>query len=318
MSGSLDLADVGAAKGLESGKTFSPPVIGAMAACFVIGIALMWAAMSSANANALVAMQEEDAVNIRDAVKPKLDNFQELNEKILQMDATTPNPELAAELAKADFVVPGAILSTVRVPLPGSVTDSVAGYAADSYMLKSLLEEHDRLTNKADKEELDEILKGNEAIQNNKAFAVVFDPQDVIKNSGSEDYQPKRGQLVGIRDFKEESKKYEIEILGAGRLGEVEPQKIIPIETSQILKSGGQNALSRYQYRVRNLKYHATKIANYVPNLRDSLESAASGEMGEAASEAPAEAAPAAAPEAAPEAEPAEEPAAEPAADPSE
>ena len=308
----------GDTRGLESGKSFSVPVIGAMAVCFVVGMAIMWAAMSSVNANALVAMQEEDAINVRDAVKPKVQNFQELAQKITTMDPNAPDGALATELAAADFVVPGAILSTVRVPLPGSVTDSVAGYAADSYMLKALLDEHVRLTNKADKEELEQILKGNEAVQNNKAFAVMFDHQDVVKNSKAEDYQPKRGRLVGVRDFKDETKKYEIEFLGSGNLGEVDPQQIIPIDTAQILKSSGQNALSRYQFRVRNLRFHATKMANYTPNLLDSLDSAASGEPAGGAAEAPAEAAPAPEPE--PEPEPAAEPekAEEPAEAPSE
>ena len=54
---------------------------------------------------------------------------------------------------------------------------------------------------------------------------------------------------------------------------------------------------------------HAAKIANYAPNLLDSLDSAAAGDTGEAAAEAPAEEAPAAAPEPEPAAE--EEPAKE-------
>ena len=195
-------------------------MIAAMVVTFLVGIAVMYALMSSVNANALVAMQEEDAANLAKAATPKIQAFQEVAEKIAKLDASAPNGALATELASAEFVIPGSILSNVRVPLPAGVTDSVTGYAVDSAQLKALLEEHARQINKVDQEELEQILKGSEAVQNNRAFAVIYDYEDVIKNASSEDYQPKRGVLVGVRDFKKESKKYEIEFLEQLLLGE--------------------------------------------------------------------------------------------------
>lgn len=278
------------------------------AICAVVGIVFGVAFMSGQNASALLEMQTEDAQKLQEAVKPKVDEFQTVVEKISKMNSNTPDATLANELAEYDFVVPGAILASVRIPLPAGATDTVSQFAADTQHLKTLIDDHKRLTTKVDAEEIQAILENNKALQDNRAFAVMYDVDDVRKNSEGEKYQPKPGRLVGVKDYNQEKNVYEIEFLGAGRTGEVTPEKIVPIETSQILKTGGQNAMQRYSWRVRNLKYYANKINGYVDSMQNSLATAASGDM-EAVPPAPAVAAPAEEPAAEPPAaeEPAEE-----------
>lgn len=296
-SGTFDITDVSGAATMDSGRAFSPAVLGLAVVAFLIGVALMWATMSSVNANKLVTMQEEDAAALKAAVTPKVQNFTELHDKIMALNETQPNPEAAEALAATDFAVPGAVLATVRVPLSGGVTDTVSQYAADTQMLKSLLDEHRRLTTKVDKEELEQLLSGEEAIKNNPAFGVLFDVKDVVKNADKDGYEPKAGTLVGVRGLDEKEKKYDVEYLGSGNLGKVEPSNLILLEKSQILKSGGQNALTRYTQRVRMLKYHADRINKYAPHLVTQLDRAVGGEEGaaaapaaeEPAAEAPAE-----------------------------
>ncbi len=278
-SGSFDITNVSGAAEMDQGSAFSKSAIGLATVTFIVGIALMWATMSSVNANQLLSMQEEDAQKLTTAVKPKVQEFIDISDEIMEMSYTAPNLELAEKLGKAEFAIPGGILASVRVPLSGGLTDSVAQYAADSAMLKTMLQDHQRMTAKVDKEEITQILNGEEAVKNNKAFGVVYDVQDVMKNADSEDYQPKRATLVGVRDFKEDEKKYEIEYLSSGKLAFSEPKNLILLDKAQILKAGGQNALTRYTNRVKNIKYQTDKMKKYAPSLLESLERAASGEV---------------------------------------
>lgn len=249
------------------------------AICLVVGIVFGVAFMSGQNASRLLEMRTEDARSLRDAVKPKVADFQAVAEKIQKMNSDTPNGELAKELAEEDFALPGSALAAVRIPLPGGVTDTVAQFAADTKELQTALDEHARLTNKVDAEEIKAILENNEALQENRAFGVIYDVEDVRKSSAEDNYQPKRGRLVGVKDYDKENNQYVIELLGSGEERKVPPEKIIPLEVKEILKTGGQNALARYKWRVRNLKYLAGKISKYTGSMQDSLNVAADGDM---------------------------------------
>jgi hypothetical protein len=290
----MDFSSIGGDKSIDEGSVFSPKMLVIFAICLVVGIVFGVAFMSGQNANALLEMRTADAKKLRDAVKPKIADFNSVAEKIGKMSSDSPDGELAKELAAVDFALPGAALASVRIPLPGSVTDTVAQFAADTKELQTALDEHARLTNKVDAEEIKALLENNKALQENKAFGVIYDVEDVRKNSDKDNYQPKRGRLVGVKDYDKENNQYVIELLGSGDERKVPPEKIVPLEVKEILKTGGQNALHRYKWRVRNIKYLASKISKYSDSLQESLDRTASGEMDSpgaapAAEEAPAE-----------------------------
>ncbi len=247
MSASFDVGSVGGDAGIDEGSVFSPKLLVIFAICVVVGVIFGVAFMSGQNASKLLDMRTEDAAALRDAVKPKVAEFESVAEKIQKMDSDTPNGELAKELAEVDFALPGAALASVRIPLPGGVTDTVAQFAADTKELQNALDEHSRLTNKVDAEEIKAILENNKALQENRAFGVIYDVDDVRKNSDSDNYQPKRGRLVGVKDYDKENNQYVIELLSSGEERKVPPQKIIPLEVKEILKTGGQNAMQRYK-----------------------------------------------------------------------
>jgi len=125
-----------------------------------------------------------------------------------------------------------------------------------------MLKQHDRLTNKVDKEELEKLMKDNKVL-NESGFGVLFDFKYTLNNGGNDNYRPKMGTLVAFKKMDEKSHEVEVEFLGSGEKGKVPVQGFIPIDKGQILKTGGQNALQRYQQRVRRLKFQAKKIAKY-------------------------------------------------------
>ncbi len=295
-SASIDLSAIGGG-GFEAGKTFSAPVIGALVVATFIGAAFMWAIMSSWNANQLLEIQQNDAIKLRDAARPKIAAFTELAEKIAKMPTVSPDFDAADALTTADFAISGAVLSNVTIPLPGTTTDSVSTYAADSAQLKQMLADHKRYTNGVDRDELTKLMEDNKAVEENAGFGIVINPQAIADKWDKDDYRPQMGTLVGFKKVIEESKKVEIAILPAGDIRQVPLNEFIPIDKAQILKAGGQNAMQRYAYRVKNIKFQANKISQYTESLLTSLDIAAGN-------------APAAA--AAPVEEAAEEPAAAP------
>lgn len=279
-------------------------MIAALAVAALVGAAFSWAGMSAVNANQLIEIRQNDAKKLRDAVKPKVANFEETNAKIAKLSGLAPDLDLAKDIADDDFVVPGSVLASVTIPLEGMATDNVANYAADTTALKQMLNDHVRYTS-ADAEELQKISDENKAVQENAGFGVVVDPKKIAENFDKEGFVHERGRLVGFKKFLEKEGKVEITILPAGDVRQVEVNQFVPIEAAEILKAGGQNALQRHKMRIANIKFKANQIEKYRDSLVDSLEMAAGGTSSGAAA-APAKEAPAEEPAAEPEAETAE------------
>ena len=289
-------------------------MIGALVVAAVIGAVFSWALNSSLTANQLIEIQENDAMRLRDAVKPRVAAFEELATKINSMSNSAPQFDLVEELSKAEFAVAGSILTTVTIPLPGTTMDNVANYAADTIQLQQMISDHRRYTNDVDKEELLKLIEDNKAVQENMGFGVLINPETIAENYKKDDYRPPMGMLVGVKSMVEDQKRVEITILPAGDVRQVPYAEFVGLDPSAILKAGGQNALARHSLRVRNLKFQVHKISQYTTAMLDSLEVASGGEAGSAPA-APA-AAPAEEPE--PAAAPAEEEAAEEEAAPAE
>lgn len=298
---SMDIMS-GGGQDIDKVQVFSPKMFVLFAICGVVGIVFGVAFMSGQNANALLEIRKNDAKSLAKTATPKIAEFDSVVEDVKKLDPNIPDPDLAKKLAETDFALPGSVLSTVTIPLPGSATDLVAQYTADTTHLKTLLDHHARMTTKVDSEELEQLAENNKALEGNKAFGILFDAEHVRKNSESEKYVPKEGRLVGVKDFDKEKNVFQVEFLGSGNEGEVPPEKFIPISVTQILKSGGQNALSRHQKRVRNIQYYTKKIDDYTGNIVDALDAAAAGDE---SAPAAVDSEPAAEPE--PQPEPAEE-----------
>lgn len=274
MSGFADVSLVG---DFEKGKTFTGPMIALGVIAFIVGAAFAWAASQAATAHQLIEIQQADAAKLRDQVVPRVQAFADVATKVKALNVNTPDFEAAEALAVDNFVVTGSILASVTIPMPGRATSSVANYAADSANLRSLLAEHNRFTNVVDKEELQALLEENKEIEAHSGFGVIIDPR-AISEWESDSYRPKMGQLVGFRRAMEDEKKVEIAILPGGDVRQVNLHQFIPIEKSQILKAGGQNALQRYSLRVRNLKYHVDQIEKYSASVIDAVNVAAGAE----------------------------------------
>jgi hypothetical protein len=242
-----------------------------------VGIMFGWIAANSMQNRDVYNARSKDAARIHEALEAKLANLDEAKKLAKTMQPTEPNPELNEKLAALELAPEGNLLGGNRLLLGPEVIDSVTNYTADARLLERMLDDHERLT-KADKKELEALVEGNEVVKKDQ-FAVLFDYDHLAKKSGSEDYMPRKGQLVTVPSLeKDEDGKIEVELLNSDRTIKTPIQGLLPLDKGQLMKSGGETALNRYQMRVARINRQILAFDQYRKGMMTKLESLASME----------------------------------------
>lgn len=256
---------------------FSPKFLGLFVILLVIGLIFGWAAASSGNSSKLYNSQTADALRIQEALESKIANFEEANSTISKLSASEIDFEAAASLAKADFAIDGNVIKGDRLLLGASLIDKITGYTVDSNMLKTMLAEHDRMTNKVDRKELEELKENNELLDKDR-FAILFNYDYLAKNSGNDNYVPgSDNRLVTVTSMeKDEEGRIEVALLNSGETANVHVQNILPLEKDEILKTSGPDALARYKSRVEHIKHAAAQLDNRTSPLMSNLKQVSS------------------------------------------
>lgn len=251
--------------------TFSPMMLGLFAVLLVIGLIFGWTASVSINSNKLYNAQTADAERILQSVKPKVDNFETALERIKKLSGTTVDFEAASELAKADFAIDAGVFGDnllLGPALVGQLTD----YMVNSALLRSMLAEHNYMTNTVDKKELEQIGENNQLLDKEN-FAVLFDYNYLAKNSGSDSYEPRAGRLVTVASLEKDADgKIEVEFLHSNDTAKTLIQGILPLAKSELLKSGGPDALQRYQKRLELIMRMSQQVDAKTRPMLEGLE----------------------------------------------
>lgn len=260
-------------------STFSAPILGLLAVCLVIGVVFGYAGSQTMYSNQVESARTADATALLEAFEPRIATFKEVDERIQNLKETEVDFETATSIANQDFAAQGNVLSNNRLLLGPVVIDNVTSYSADTSLLLAMLKEHERITTQVDREELEQLQQDNEVLENDH-FGVIFDYRYVLQRGGDENFVPKPGQLVVNKGMSEEEEgKVSVEFLGSGRASDVELQGFVPLSKAQILRSGGGNAMTRYESRVRQLKFQSGKIEKYADNVLISLKNVADGDV---------------------------------------
>lgn len=268
-------ADISIGNDIDAAPVFSKGTLVLFAICLVVGSVFGYAASTTMYTNEINSARSADAQKILDVVKPKVEAFREAIPKIAALSETAPDFE-ATKAIGTEFALDGSPLGGPRVLIGQAAIDSVMTYAIESQMLAAMLKEHERLTN-ADREEIEQLAKDNEILEN-QFFGVTFDYVHALKNGGEANYVPKEGRLViGRGPVEGDSSKIKIELPGSGQESEVAIQGYIPIGKQQIMRSAGQNALTRYQSRVRQIKFQSQKIEKALEGVTASLQAVVEG-----------------------------------------
>jgi len=268
-------ADIAIGNDIDAAPVFSKGVIGLFGVCLVIGLVFGWAFSTSIYTNRMDTARSADAETLLKVVAPKIQSFRDAMPKIGSMSETAPDFEAVKSLG-TDFVLDGNPLGGGRLLIGQAAIDGVTSYAIETQLFLAMLREHDRLT-KADKEELEQLAQDNKILEND-FFGVTFDYVHALKFGGDANYVPKEGRLVVSRGAAEEDPtKIKVETPGTGQVTEVAIQAYIPIGKSQIVRSAGQNALTRYQARIRQIKFQATKIEKSLDSVTSALQAVVEG-----------------------------------------
>ncbi len=218
-----------------------------------------------------------DAKSIRDGLKPRIERLQEAALTINELKLDRVDFEAADALAAVELGATGNLLGGSRLLLGPDLVTGITSYVSDSTMLTKMLAQHKQLTNE-DRAEIEQLVSGNEALERDM-FAVVFDYRDMIRRGGEDNYSPKRGRLVTIKSLdRDEEGKVEFQFLNSDKGDKTEMQGFIPLQKGDIIKSAGDNALQRYEKRVRDIKIQSNMLVTYAPQLLDRLSKLADRE----------------------------------------
>jgi archaellum component FlaF (FlaF/FlaG flagellin family) len=256
------------------GSTFSPAVVILMVVLLGVGILFGWMAANSMQNRAVYNARSEDAARIHKALETKVAQLDEAKTLVKKLSPTEPNYEVNKKLAALEIAPTGNMLGGNRLLLGAEIIDYITNYTTDARMLEQMLDEHERLTAN-DKKALKNLVEGNEVVKKDQ-FAVLFDYDHLAKKSGSDDYMPRPGKLVTVPSLeKDEDGKIEVEMLTSDRTVKTPVQGLLPLGKGDIMKSGGENALNRYQARLAKIQRQIMQFDQYRKGMMTKLEALA-------------------------------------------
>ncbi len=284
---------------IEEEDTFSTTVLGLMAAILVIGVVFGYFAAESLRNRALYQARTDDAGTILEEMRPKLENFQTVFETVQQMDPNKVQYDKVKTLAGAEVALKPSVLPGNRLLLGRELTGLLTRYMVDSQQLASLLQEHSRLTNEVEREELEALRGGADKEVSEEIYGIVFDYRTLVQNVRRTGFVPSQGRLArleGLPSQKDEQGgedsgdpegegddgeeipegQVRFELLNGTESGTVATQSVIPISRQQMRSAvSGKNAFERYRQRMGQIARLTEEINGYSERLMNQFESMA-------------------------------------------
>jgi len=284
---------------IEEEDTFSTTVLALMAAILVVGVVFGYFAAESLRNRALYQARTDDASTILEEMRPKLENFQTVFETVQQMDPGKVQYEKAKTLADTDVALKPSVLPGNRLLLGRELTGLLTRYMVDSQQLASLLQDHNRMTNQVDREELEELRGRDGEKVSEEVYGIVFDYRSLVQNVRRTGFVPSQGRLArleglpGQKDDEEGGNsddeeggdedgeeipegQVRFELLNGTESGTVATQSVIPISRQQMRSAvSGKNAFERYRQRMGQIARLTEEINGYSERLVNRFESMA-------------------------------------------
>jgi hypothetical protein len=256
-------------------STFSGPVLGLIGASLALGLVFGLIGMSSYKSREMYQARTKQAQQVVNVLEPKVENFRKAQSIIENLDPEMVAYEKAKKLGELEIAVDMSEIASRNLLLGGERTTMLTSYIAKAQQLQELMRTHDRKTNDEDNEELKKIA-GSEKEQKkrkDKQYAAVFNFNQYKRAITREDYKPGTGKLVTVSGLEEpEEGKVEYKMPGSDEGGKVDIRGVIPLSRGDLLTAGGENAFSRYQRRVKELKLLAKKLGQRPDSLIKKLK----------------------------------------------
>ncbi len=277
----MPIEDVDVDMSVMDSNLFSPKFIAMMGGALVVGLLFGYLGSSSSQARAVYAAQKQGANQVRDAILPKLVEANKAADMIIKMSPTKPDFAAAAAATEFDFV-PGGVFSGNGIRIGIDNIFSITQFQSKAAVFQLMLKDHDRMTNKVDKAELEQLMGGNaELLDNKKRFAVLFKHDVLVNHIGEEkpdkQYMPPKGSMVQITGLEiDDDGNVAYQSLNSNEERKISVRDLIPMNASEILKTAGaNNALKRYERRVQTLKSYALDLQKSTTGIEDNLNTLA-------------------------------------------
>lgn len=256
---------------------FSPAVFGIIGGALVVGLAFGFMMSTSSNARSLYDNQTEGARMVRDKLKPAVAEAEKGAKAVTALNPNTPEFDKVSALAKIKIAPDPGLLAAGSQWIGGGNVYNITSFASKAAMLQEMIKRHDYLTNQVDKEELEKLVEGNELLKGDKNFAVIYNHKqllDHLKNKRDDKaFKPANGSLVLIDKFEvDDEGNVPYARINSKNEGAWPVRGVIPLKIDDILKTGGETALTRYKRRVGVLQFYAKDLLKSSGGIVDELD----------------------------------------------
>ncbi len=295
---------------LDDGGIFSPATVVVMVVVAVLGLMFGFFTSDSLDARAIQQSRIDDAKSLQADLEPKIEDFERAREIIREL-ANAEHGEIdfdaARELAELDFVINARVLPRERMLMADrSIVGPLNQAMGNTDALFRLILEHYQITTGVDREELEALAEGFDDWSPEEELAVRFSLQGWglhMQDPDQPPYQfnPSPGSLVRapVRpdfDIEEEAQaddprsRFEVDDEGMIRVEYVSPGEygepggtenvaiydIVPVNRAHFLDVERNNALQRYEHRVKMMGEYTDQLARQLTPLQDAIDSVAS------------------------------------------
>ena len=276
----VDLKDLGIEE--DVGLGLPAPIMALMGILLVMGLFFGFMAAQTMQVRDLENRRIGDAQRVQDYLEPRLVALTEAVEIIEGLDPLNPDYDAVRRLSQLEMAIGAEALPNNRILLGRQIVGPLHQLSAQSNLLQERVREHHALTARVDRAEI-EALKAHQAEQTSEegqlALALNLGQYAGFQQNPTE-FRPPTGRLVMVTD-PEQDEEGMIEIKVLYREGErqrVTPISVLMINEGDLLLSDGENALKRYERRVRALKSQVDTITRRIEPLRQAVAEVASQE----------------------------------------
>ncbi len=254
-------------------------LLGAAGTIFVLALFFGGVGFFFGNARqqrALFDAQSNDARRVLEVVETKLKVINELSSVAEKHDGLAPDEAVVKALFDVNFVLEPEEIASGKLLLGPEITALLMRLSADSKLAAEMLNTHRLMTTKIDQKELEDLSKANEALKA-AGFAVIFDATSFVDNYGAKtEVPPVEGKLMIFDNFdtvdKDGEKLVKLRSPSSGQVREWSLKKLVLLDKTEMLKSGGPNALKRYESRHKDISTKLKEMTQYGEKLVTELD----------------------------------------------
>lgn len=266
----------------DVGLGLSTPIVALLVFLLVVGLFFGYMFAQTAEVRELETRRIEDAQAVQTYLEPRLSALAEALDIIETLQPGVVDHDAAERLAALEFAIGPEALPNNRILLGRTIVGPLNAISAETNLLREKIREHNLFTNQLDRDEFEALRENRrEQLSDEGRLGIVFDfAQVAAYNRDPENYTPPTARIIAVTDAERDND---------GRIGiralyrdnefrRVQPLVVMYLEEGDLLLSDGENALNRYNRRVRALRDSAERIRWQVEPLQSAVAEVANAD----------------------------------------